>query len=258
MRPECHRLPRSRPRPNPWPALILLPVLALIPVLASALTGSAISPADTLDSRLPIVDLVHPTGGEVFQSAAAETLRWTIDEQSWRDDPLPVTLTVSDGETLLLEDSVLPEAGGIYAYPWTVTEAHTPNAVFTVEAVDRFGNAGSAGSEPFQIMGSLADVPAVIHRDALDGVSPNPFNPSTTISYSLREAATVDLAIFDLRGRRILNLYSGDKPTGRHDVAWNGRDADGAPMPSGTYLARLHLRGANRSQTFTTHLTLVK
>lgn len=68
---------------------------------------------------------------------------------------------------------------------------------------------------------------------------PNPFNPSTTIRYSLSEAAAVTLQIFDTEGRLVSELVSGQKEAGVYSTQWNGRDRAGRPVASGIYFYRL-------------------
>lgn len=64
--------------------------------------------------------------------------------------------------------------------------------------------------------------------------APNPFNPSTRISYSLDRGRHVRLSVFDVRGRRVATLVDESKMTGRHSVLW-----DAATMPSGVYFYRI-------------------
>ena len=71
------------------------------------------------------------------------------------------------------------------------------------------------------------------------GIFPNPFNPSTTISYELAEGSRVDLAVYNARGERIRTLVSTFVPAGRHDVTWHGRHDDGRAAASGAYFVRL-------------------
>jgi hypothetical protein len=71
------------------------------------------------------------------------------------------------------------------------------------------------------------------------GIHPNPFNPSTTISYELAEGARVDLAVYNARGERIRTLVSSYVPAGRHEVTWRGRHDDGRAAASGAYFVRL-------------------
>jgi len=69
--------------------------------------------------------------------------------------------------------------------------------------------------------------------------APNPFNPVTTLRYELAEAGTVELAVFDLQGRRVRTVDSGWREAGGHECVWDGRDGRGRPAPSGAYVARV-------------------
>ncbi len=68
---------------------------------------------------------------------------------------------------------------------------------------------------------------------------PNPFNPVTTLHYALPRPAVVDLAVFDVAGRRVRTLVRGPVPAGEHQTAWDGRDESGRMAASGVYVARL-------------------
>ena len=68
---------------------------------------------------------------------------------------------------------------------------------------------------------------------------PNPFTPSTTISYEMKNAGQVNLQIFDLSGRLIRTLYSGSEDAGRHEKVWLGRDQAGRTVATGVYFYRL-------------------
>jgi len=68
----------------------------------------------------------------------------------------------------------------------------------------------------------------------------NPFNPRTTIRYDLPEPAAVELAIFDLTGRRVRTLRDGvHEAAGARAVDWDGRDDLGRSLGSGMYLCRM-------------------
>jgi flagellar hook assembly protein FlgD len=69
--------------------------------------------------------------------------------------------------------------------------------------------------------------------------SPNPFNPSTAISFVLPEDANVHLAVYDLKGRLVNRLIEGDQPAGQYDLVWDGKDRAGDQVSSGVYFARL-------------------
>jgi Peptidase family M28/FlgD Ig-like domain len=68
---------------------------------------------------------------------------------------------------------------------------------------------------------------------------PNPFNPSTRISYSIASEGRVLLEVFDLAGRRVTTLVDATQSAGPHAADWNGRDSAGRNVASGLYLYRL-------------------
>ena len=77
---------------------------------------------------------------------------------------------------------------------------------------------------------------------------PNPFNPKTEISFSLRDAGPVDLAVFDARGRRLITLAEGEMAAGEHRVIWTGNDDAGQPVAAGVYFYRLDAAGERSSK----------
>ena len=74
---------------------------------------------------------------------------------------------------------------------------------------------------------------------ALQQNSPNPFNPTTAIRFSLAAGSDVELAVFTSAGQRVRTLVAGDIGAGAHEIAWDGTDDGGRPVASGTYLYRL-------------------
>jgi hypothetical protein len=69
---------------------------------------------------------------------------------------------------------------------------------------------------------------------------PNPFNPETTISFSIKEPGThARLTIFNTKGQAIRTLYEGVPSQNRMSVVWNGKDNLGQGVSSGIYLYRL-------------------
>ncbi len=69
--------------------------------------------------------------------------------------------------------------------------------------------------------------------------TPNPFNPSTTISFTLNEQAEVALGVFDLAGRLVRRMDVGTKGAGSQSIAWDGTDGNGRRCSAGTYLLLL-------------------
>ena len=63
---------------------------------------------------------------------------------------------------------------------------------------------------------------------------PNPFNPTTKISYSIPKAGKVNLKVFDMLGREVTTLENEEKPAGNYEITFNASD-----LPSGVYFYRL-------------------
>jgi hypothetical protein len=68
---------------------------------------------------------------------------------------------------------------------------------------------------------------------------PNPFNPETTISFSLREQSHVNLDIYNVKGQHLRSLRNDILDSGIHTIVWNGRDSHGDNVTSGIYFYRL-------------------
>jgi hypothetical protein len=69
---------------------------------------------------------------------------------------------------------------------------------------------------------------------------PNPLNPATSIVFMLPSRQAVDLAVYDLTGRRLKTLVSGPQDPGVHTIEWNGLDQGGNPVASGVYFYKMH------------------
>ena len=76
-------------------------------------------------------------------------------------------------------------------------------------------------------------------RSQLAPVTPNPARPHATLAFTLAEAADVELAVYDVRGRRVATLVNGLEAAGHHQVVWDGRTEAGSLAKSGAYFVRL-------------------
>ena len=68
---------------------------------------------------------------------------------------------------------------------------------------------------------------------------PNPFNPSTTITFSLPSEGVAHLDIYNLSGQKVRELVSDNLSAGMHEVVWDSRSESGMPLASGMYIARI-------------------
>lgn len=70
---------------------------------------------------------------------------------------------------------------------------------------------------------------------------PNPFNTATKIRFGLRQSNKVKIAIFDLKGREVVELIDAVMSGGAHEVKWDGTDSFNVPVASGAYLVILRV-----------------
>ena len=84
---------------------------------------------------------------------------------------------------------------------------------------------------------------------------PNPFNPSTTIGFSVSQSGQVMLEIYDVTGRLVRTLISGNVTAGQHTAHWDGRDDRGSSVGSGVYFYRL---GAGANSVASRKMLLLK
>jgi flagellar hook assembly protein FlgD len=68
---------------------------------------------------------------------------------------------------------------------------------------------------------------------------PNPFNPRTTIGFSLEETFDAKLYVFNLSGALVRRIDLGVLPPGEHEAEWDGKDDSGSDVSSGVYFCRL-------------------
>ena len=101
---------------------------------------------------------------------------------------------------------------------------------FRVEYIDADGTHTLFETEPL----GLPPLPFALHQN-----SPNPFNPSTEIGFSLPRPSEVVLDIYDISGKRVRRLLEEHRPAGQHTAQWNGLDERGSPVVSGVYFYRL-------------------
>jgi parallel beta-helix repeat protein len=86
-------------------------------------------------------------------------------------------------------------------------------------------------------------IPDNMPSPVLDKNFPNPFNSSTTISYTLPKEMQAELAIYNLKGQKIRSLVNGNQAKGMHSVVWNGTDDSGKHVSSGIYFSKLITSG---------------
>ncbi len=161
-------------------------------------------------------------------------------------DPMQVLFESTDRDRRFRFD--LANAGGEALTFVTVPVADSSNnATFTVRAYDAAG----ASYDPVEITPIDEDEPnrELPEKIVLKGNRPNPFNPVTTIGFSVPEATKVTLKVYNMLGRQMTTLVDRKVSAGKHEVTFDAEE-----MTSGVYLYRLQ----TPDQTKTRKMLLMK
>jgi hypothetical protein len=100
------------------------------------------------------------------------------------------------------------------------------------------------------------DAPVYITR--LEHARPNPFNPTTTIEFSVATEGHVTIRVFDAAGRVVRTLEDGHVTAGPHTTVWDGTTDSGERVASGVYFVRMEAAGANVRHRAIGKLVLLK
>ena len=90
-----------------------------------------------------------------------------------------------------------------------------------------------------EFMSPIQSVRVAPLQSVLEQNRPNPFNPQTTIHYTLAAAEHVTLSVYDATGRLVRTLVNQDQAAGARDVTWNGHDDRGNAVASGVYFYKM-------------------
>lgn len=127
-------------------------------------------------------------------------------------------------------DIVIPDNGGYY-----VLDIKRPYQ--SIEWACYTGSYSRAGNT-YQVVPN-EDLITDVYSTTLLGAYPNPFNPSTTLSFSLKDAGLVNLDIYNQKGQKVRTMINDTMPSGEHRIHWNGTDDSGRNVASGLYFYRM-------------------
>lgn len=163
------------------------------------------------------------------KQSAALRLKGTMFITSTITYPIPgvppiVTTSTADHLQFMTLDY---DGGGVY-----VTRNVTPGGTFY------------SGSADFRFVQATTPVYEISSTALPSGFtvgqnSPNPFNPETSIDYSIAASVPVKFEVFDILGRTVWEENFGIQAAGNYQIQWRGRDSSNNALPSGVYLYRL-------------------
>ncbi len=81
--------------------------------------------------------------------------------------------------------------------------------------------------------------PGMSYSFDLDQNHPNPFNPATTVEYSLARKSHVNISVYNILGQKVITLVDGEQEAGPHHAVWEGRDGNGSQVASGIYFYKM-------------------
>jgi len=186
------------------------------------------------DSGYSIDNLSPDTPGlELYDSITSRILAWQIPGVPDFDETC-----IYRGS----EPEFVPETPIVCSTATYFIETHLNRYWYKARSFDIHGNASEwsnevVGQYPTGVLGAM---PTVLR---LYPNQPNPFNPTTTIKFDVPVDGRATLRVYDVRGALVRTLLDTDLPRGSYWATWDGRDASGRGMASGSYFARLEAGG---------------
>lgn len=157
---------------------------------------------------------------------------------------LPIALTFAQNSSIDVSGTssiALLENNSICADEITVQQ----NASFTAEYYGNVleGNCTTlltpTGDGTVTLPVELTDIESLPTEFTLKPAYPNPFNPTTTIHYSIPDAREVSIMIYDLMGRKVATLFHNEQEAGWYEITWNGLLNNGSLASAGIYIYKI-------------------
>jgi hypothetical protein len=123
----------------------------------------------------------------------------------------------------------------------TLTKFGNTTAIYKVKAVDNVDQESAySNSRAVDGDGPLWKPVSEIPKEfALHQAYPNPFNPSTQISFDIPSETKVLIELYDLLGQKVRTLVQTNCHPGYHRIVWDGKNDNGNPMSAGTYFIKM-------------------
>jgi hypothetical protein len=178
----------------------------------------------------------------------------SFEPTSWGSDHVIFTTVDRGGQTdyyfgVIMKDDFDDATRHLGALVFNV-QGSSPITIADDEFVISVGEAqlGEDSQANYAIMSGVLDggigrtlAPTVqrVFHNRLEQNFPNPFNPQTTIAFSLKQAKDVRLTIYDVTGGRVKDLMNERRPAGAYQIVWDGTNNSGSQVASGVYFCKL-------------------
>ena len=236
--------------------ILIIAAAGAIVCPAQAGIGEGTSGTATIDTQPPWVTVDQFPEFTVFQGGDTVLFHWQTGDSHPGTVPEYFTAAVlieSQADSTIVYYPDIDDS----SWEWIVPDISSSNVRLEVQARDAFGNLTSGFTNYFTVLSSVTSVPRVAGNLNLAAPAPNPFNPSTKLSFNLPEAGRVSLTVYDTRGHRVRTLLKGHRQDGDFEARWDGRDNRGKTLPGGVYLFVLDFQGSTQSGRITRKAVLI-
>lgn len=189
----------------------------------------------TLPIELTSFTAVTTSGNNVL-------LRWITQSETNVSGYYVLRNTVDSAETALRISTLIPatNSADVSVYTFEDDEVYPGAYYYWLQNVDYSGAVVWFGPVTHTVANPPTEtIPEIPVTTIIHSVFPNPFNPQTTILYSVAKPSPVTMRIFNIRGQLVTTYDAGFKGTGSYTITWDGRDDQGAVCPSGVYIVRI-------------------
>lgn len=199
-------------------------------------TWSGVEPTVTI----PMIGVSLADGNAIRAAAGSGTVTLTIGL-----DPAHTAGADDDGRARMYDPNPLQSGSSVSHFDVTAY----PNLLMEPSLNSDLTDDVGLTYELFVDIGWFPQVTAVEPEggEMAFSLGPNPSRDGGTLRFGLRAEGDVDIAIFDVTGRRVARLARGRMPAGPHALTWSRRDDAGRRAPAGIYRVRLRAAGLERS-----------
>lgn len=186
---------------------------------------------DTLHLRIPVYNAGYAS--MTIDSMVLQSGFGTADESIVDFDTVAIRAEIPPGDTLWIPVTFLPCAHDISIGWYT--------HIFRIDVAGL--SLGYGVIAQFVYPNAAENTPILLPQEYTLSTFPNPFNPTTNLSFTLPQAGTVDLAIYNTNGRLATQVNSEYYLAGTHSIVFDASD-----LPSGIYIAHLNANGVGAAQ----------
>ncbi len=192
---------------------------------------------------------VTDDGSKLVVACEDDSNVYVIDTSDWSTTIIPLEAYADPRDVDILDsEGYAFVAGGVLLS--SVTKVYVIQLSDNT-LKDSFTVVGGTNANAIAVQPQMTSDGTGVVDSSMSGLSlscfPNPFNPKTVLSYHLSNPSEVELAVYDVSGRRVVVLDAGAKEPGDHEIVWLGMDGTGHDVATGVYFVRLTTEHGERS-----------